>query len=1811
MNKSKSEYVEWFVDIVGNYSQLPKTKIDISLPFLQLGLSSLDVVQVIQDYKKWCGQDLSPTVFFEYSTIDDLSSYLASSQPEKKYTEEKNVSYSQEPIAIIGMSCRFPGAKDKDHFWNLLKDGHSAISELSESRINKKLPFKAYAGLIDEVKEFDKEHFSLSSTEVVHMDPQQRLLLELSWEAFEDSGLTTSSLSGTKTGVYVGISSHDYALEMSKHNDEGHFFDGPGMANSIAANRISYLYNLKGPSYAVDTACSSSLVALHMACVDLRLNTTDMALAGGVNLILSHYLMESFKRAQMLSEDGKCKAFSDDANGYVRAEGGGFLLLKKLSHAIRDKDQIHAVIRGSAINQDGKTNTITAPNGLAQREVIQDAINQSGINAEDITYIETHGTGTPLGDPVEYAALRKVFEKNEQIYIGSVKTNIGHTEAAAGIAGVIKTILALKNSLIPQNLNFSKLNTNITSQLDSIIIPQKLTNWNKIDNKNRIAGVSSFGFGGTNAHIILEEAPSNIITLENFSLESPRPSNLFILSASNNTSLKKTVAEYLNFINHNSHLNIVDLCANLYQHRSILPAKLALVVKDLADLKNNLESFVQDRKIHGHNTYLPTKTQTKLALVFATNNLPCNKVSKELYEYFSTFREGFNNCIKKIQPFFSQDLFTVWLNDSTVDVKATHALKFCFEYSFVKLLSSFNTSPFCVVGYNLQGESYLNNILVELQRDKLENLSAHYTYEVMLQKSPTHILEIGANAFSTNSHKDNEISYISFEENLPSYLDSFLQVLSQLYCQNFPLSYKELIKNISYKNINLPLTQYDKKLFWLKEENTAKTEQSTIENTNDVSVYLNEIIQILSRELNIDYKNINPKEELLNLGADSLVMMNCLDIINEKYDSKIGVSDLFQKLNNVEKIAEYLKNMNCSNKVSAKKEIPTVQEVSNPLSSIGSGKGVLGNFLSKHVSTVDTIEEKKKKEYLEKLIEKFTLKISKSKDHTQKYRQSLADNRASAGFRPNLKEMVYPIVFKNARGSHFEDIDGNTYLDFTMGFGVNLFGHSPTFIQDALKLQLEEGVAVGPQSFLAGIVAEKFKLLTKMDRVAFVNSGTEAIMTAVRLARAATKRTKIVIFEGSYHGHFDGILARRNTIGDSVPVAPGIVNSLINDVIVLEYGSSDAINYIKTHGDEIAAVMVEPVQSRFPELQPKQFLLELRKVTTETGSAFIFDEVITGFRIAVGGAQEYFGVKADIATYGKILGGGMPIGAVAGSSLYMDFIDGGNWNFGDSSFPKNDLTFFAGTFCKHPFAMAASLEVLSKLENEGKDLLSNLNLKTTQLCQELNQFFKAQNIALELVNFGTLFRFKYQANMDWLFFALNLEGIYIWEGRNMFLSSAHTHDDISFFSQKVKKVIKDLLDVGYLPLVSIESNNTHQRSMIDSHRRFLDLTLSSSVEDHLSSQIYLSVRFRGTLNEDAMVKSLETLVERYDSFQAEYDLKNKNISFGFKKKIHIGQIDLSSLPDADTHLENWIEKNSKIVLDLKKQPLKIDLIKIHDTDYILSLVVHHLVMDGLSIAFMTDDLSKIYNGLTSNKNFNLKPIYSFSDYLQDHENKISSMQESANFWKVESKKWQKLDVGENANRIGSREKILLQNEDYKKIQSFGYKHKSSLLVTSLTALQEVLTKTFKKRSFTVGVPAAGHTSIKDPMVGNCVNLAPLTLDFPLNEPLPERISKLRQHQLEVFKHSDYPIERVLDDKTLAPISIIFNVEPISKLPEFIGVKTQLLTYPIHASEFPLMFNLMKLDNELHIEMDYQFTLFNTEEARNFLLAFKNALLQNE
>lgn len=460
---------------------------------------------------------------------------------------------------------------------------------------------------------------------------------------------------------------------------------------------------------------------------------------------------------------------------------------------------------------------------------------------------------------------------------------------------------------------------------------------------------------------------------------------------------------------------------------------------------------------------------------------------------------------------------------------------------------------------------------------------------------------------------------------------------------------------------------------------------------------------------------------------------------------------------------------------------------------------------NKNASTIPT--RSPEEIYLEKFIVEYCDRTKTSKQLAQAFRSTLADPRVAAGFSLPLKEMCYPIVAQKSLGSKIWDVDGNEYIDLIMGFGINLLGHNPAFIKQAIIEQLDRGIEIGVQTQLAGEVAQLIGELTGMERVSLSNTGTEAVMTAIRIARAATGRNKIAIFSGFYHGHSDATLVDLKQIDGNLTTAAkadGIPDGVVGDTLVLDYGNYDSLEVIKNYHSELAAVLVEPVQSCRPKLQPKEFLQELRKLTAKLGIVLIFDEMVTGFRVHQGGAQAWFDVQADIATYGKIIGGGLPISAIAGKAVYMDKIDGGMWNYGDRSSPQVKTTFFAGTYCKHPLSLAAAKAMLEYLKAQGNSLQIQLGDRTTRFVRELNNCFAKFQLPIKMANFGSCFDAVLDSDsvpssssdsvnlgIDLLSYHLLHKGILIRAGSG-FLSTAHTDAEINYVIEEIEDSLKQL-----------------------------------------------------------------------------------------------------------------------------------------------------------------------------------------------------------------------------------------------------------------------------------------------------------------------------------------------------------------------------------------------------------------------------------
>jgi len=444
----------------------------------------------------------------------------------------------------------------------------------------------------------------------------------------------------------------------------------------------------------------------------------------------------------------------------------------------------------------------------------------------------------------------------------------------------------------------------------------------------------------------------------------------------------------------------------------------------------------------------------------------------------------------------------------------------------------------------------------------------------------------------------------------------------------------------------------------------------------------------------------------------------------------------------------------------------------------------------------------RQKARLDAFIRRYTEKTRGSRDFTQKYRRVHADPRAVTGFRPAIKELVYPIVVERSKGPHLWDVDGNQYVDTLNGFGCNYFGWQPEFVSEAVKAQIDRGIEIGPQTPLAAEVAELFCEYTGNERAAFCNTGSEAVMGCMRVARTVTGRSTIALFTGSYHGIFDEVIVRGSKKLKAFPAAPGILPNTAENVLVLDYGTAESLEILRARKGELAAVLVEPVQSRRPDFQPKQFLQEVRQLTENAGALLIFDEVINGFRTAPGGAQEFFGIRADLASYGKVIGGGYPIGVIGGRARYMDALDGGFWQYGDDSLPTVGVTYFAGTFVRHPLALAAAKAVLGYLKQKGPGLQREMNARTEALATQVNAELERLGAPLQVKQFSTLWKAFYLAEHpfgDLLFYMLRDRGLHIYDGFPCFMTTAHDEAAVRQIVTAFRDGVVEMQESGFLP----------------------------------------------------------------------------------------------------------------------------------------------------------------------------------------------------------------------------------------------------------------------------------------------------------------------------------------------------------------------------------------------------------------------------
>ncbi|MFD5698626.1 aminotransferase class I/II-fold pyridoxal phosphate-dependent enzyme [Streptomyces lasiicapitis] len=708
----------WLTARVGERLGLAPELIDPERPLASLGLDSKQAVAVLAELSARTGREIPSTAVFDHPTIRAIAAHLAATGAEAAEpvaTDTGAVAADgrdggQEPIAVVGIGCRFPGAPDPDSYWRLLRDGRDAITEVPAGRWDaRRVAAPDFGGFLDGVEEFDARFFGLSARETARMDPQQRLLLETAWRTLEDAGRDPASLAGSATGVFVGISSHDYTELQMGRLDTVDVYGATGNAHAIAANRLSYALDLRGPSLALDTACSSSLTAVHLACDSLRRGECATALAGGVNLMLTPGLSVAFTDGGMLSADGRCRTFDDAAGGYVRGEGVGLVCLKPLSAALADGDRVHAVIRGSATGHGGRGNGLTAPKGSAQHSVIEQALARAELSGKEVDYVEAHGTGTPLGDPVEWEGLAAAYGMGRpdgaHCLVGSVKTNIGHLEAAAGIAGLIKAALVVRDREVPPTLHLTTPNRRLDWDGAGLDVPTRLT---ALPGEGPVrAAVSSFGFGGANAHVVLESPPPAV-------RESPaeptapeaRPVQALCLSGHTPTALTTLARHWRTHLAAHPEAPVADLCRAASTGRARLAHRAVVVGGSAGALDAGLDALARGeastavtRGTAGHGP------GPKVAFLFSGQGTQYTGMANGLYDTHAPFARTIDRADAVLRPHLEVPLTDLLFTDGGAE--RLRATRYCqpalvaLEVALAELWLSLGVRPTAVLGHSV------------------------------------------------------------------------------------------------------------------------------------------------------------------------------------------------------------------------------------------------------------------------------------------------------------------------------------------------------------------------------------------------------------------------------------------------------------------------------------------------------------------------------------------------------------------------------------------------------------------------------------------------------------------------------------------------------------------------------------------------------------------------------------------------------------------------------------------------------------------------------------------------------------------------------------------------------------------------------------------------------------------------------------------------------------------------------------------------------------------------------------------------------
>jgi amino acid adenylation domain-containing protein len=2060
-------------------------------------------------------------------------------------------------VAIVGLAGRFPGAKDVHQFWSNLANGVESITRLKDEELEagdaslwSQPDFVKARGILEDVDLFDANFWGMLPREAETTDPQHRVFMECAWQVLEDAGYDSATYKGA-VGVFAGCSMNTYFLlnlcsdrkfvdEFTRTYQVGSYPTLVGNHIDFLATRVAYKLNLRGPAYTMQCGCSTSLVAVCQACQSLLTYQSDMALAGGVSASFPQKRGYLYQPDGMASPDGHCRTFDAQAQGTVFGSGVAVVLLKRLDDAIVDRDHIYAVIKGFALNNDGSAKVgFAAPGVEGQAQVIAMAQAAAGVTPESISYIEAHGTGTPLGDPIEVAAATKVFRASTKAkgfcVIGTAKTNVGHLDIAAGATGLIKTVLSLKHNQLPPSLHFEKPNPKLDLENSPFYVNTKLTEWKRSNGQPRRAGVSAFGVGGTNAHVIIEEAP--VVEAS----QSARELQLLVLSAKTTSALDRATVNLEEHLKKHNDVKLADVAYTLQIGRRPFEHRRFVVARDAAEAIQRLETLGNERIHSGVQ-----KARCPVVFMFPGQGAQYCQMGAQLYGAEPEFRMWVDECADILKSLLPKDLREVMhpkvmhptdagAEDAQQLLTSTSFAQpalFTIEFALAKLWMSWGIQPEAIIGHSIgefvaaclggvfsladalrlvvtRGrmmqdlpsgsmmavrlpESELRSYLsaeVSIAAinspalcvvsgptpaiDKLEKLlnergvmarrlhTSHAFHssmmdpvvgpftEVVKQISlrPTSIPYVSGvsgdwvteeqttspNYWASHLRKpvrfaDGLASLAALENavllevgpgmtlntlalqhpamksgqtvvnSLPDVLvtndtETVLNALGRIWVAGVQPDWKSFHRGERLHRVSLPTYPFERKRYWISPTKSDAAAEAVSQQTDELKVSVRtepqqtmnptipspqkmseptvqsevsmscankrqervqQTLLSMFQELSgISAADLDPAASFMELGFDSLFLTQVTQELQNKFGLKITFRQLLDQESTVQALAAYIHGK-IPPEAAQPVAVPVTQTSAAPLSgspvpvsvrsedSAGTGMGqdvsvataakspsslieslmkeqlrTMSDLMSRQLETLrsggvgtmqapavaqaesthtapvsartvpqpelkpapgpaaETAKEEPKafgpykplskgqqgaltpqqQEHIAALIDRYTRKTAESKRLTQKYRQVMADPRVVAGFRSQWKEIVYPIVTNRSEGSKLYDVDGNEYIDILNGYGPTVFGHKPKFVTEAVQQQLELGFEIGPMSPLAGKVAELISEFTGMERVAFSNTGSEAVLCAMRIARTATGRNKIVMFTGDYHGMFDEVLVRGvNRPGQparSLPIAPGIPPQAAENIVVLDYGTQASLDYIRAHASEFAAVMVEPVQSRHPNLQPREFLHELRKITADSGTALIFDEVVTGFRTHPGGAQAIFGIQADIATYGKIIGGGLPIGILAGKSQFMDTLDGGMWRYGDDSFPEVGVTFFAGTFVRHPLALAATYSVLQHLKEQGPQLQERLNEKTAKMVARLNAFLRERELPLEIQNFASIFYFSFPIEMRFgslFYYHMRERGIHIQEGFPCFLTTAHSEADVEQIITSFQQSIAEMQADGMLPGIpelsascvdSKEAEMLPQSAAVSSvcHDSLKAPVTEAQKEIWLSDQIgedascsyneSFSLSLKGLLNETALKEALYEVINRHEALRATFTEDGESVKVAPQYAGDISFTDLSSLSPTEREQKraNIVSDDARTPFDISGGPLvRIKVLRLEPENHIVVFTSHHIVCDGWSTNVILEELAQLYSAKLEGRASNLPEPKSFLEYAREKSQLTNTpaMRQIEEYWLNQFEKPAPvLELPTDRPRSGMKSfagathRTTITASEYHAIKRAGAQRGCTLFVTLLAVYELLMCRLSNQDDVVVGIPTAGQALLEGaPLVGHCVNFLALRAQINKDLVFSEFVKQIKKSVLDAYEHQNYTYGTLVrklgiprDPSRLPLIEVQFNLERIGSAMKIPGLRAEVDPNPKAFVNFDLFLNVVESDQGLTLDCDYNSDLFDESTIARWISHYQTLL----